>query len=144
MPAQFIQSEPTIQTLGANIVQDGQRFTYQAIPSQVVFSFEFGPWPNKNVTAQDIAITANGWADRWNANASQPGVVNISLAQEVSPAGNLEDIAYVTVQSTSGRSTSLISGRIDHFFPSIFDPWVAAERANLDAIENASAPAASG
>ncbi len=141
MPAAFISSEPTIQTLGVDIIQDVQKFTYQAVPSGVVFTFQFGPWPNPNVTAQDIAATANGWADRWNDNASQPGVVGISLAQQVNQAGNLEDVCFVTVSSSSGRSTSQIVGRIDHFFPSIFDPWVAAERALLDAIEAESPPA---
>lgn len=144
MPAAFVQSEPSVQTMGNDVVIDVQKFTYQAIPSGVVFTFVFGPWPNPNVTPQDIALTANGWADRWNENASQPGVVGISLAQQVSPAGNLEEVCYVTVRSTSGRSTSQIVGDLAHFFPSIFNPWVAAERARLDAIEDASPSAGIG
>lgn len=137
MSALFISSEPSIQTLGPNNVQDVQVFTYQAQPSGVVFTFMFGPWPNANVGPNDIKATAEGWADRWNANFAQPGVVGISLAQQVNAAGNLEDVCFVTVQSSSGRSTSQIVGRIDHFFPSIFNPWVKAERDKLNAIEAA-------
>lgn len=137
MSATFISSEPSIQTLGPNTIQDVQVFTYQAQPSGVIYTFQFGPWPNKNVDAATIKQTADGWADRWNSNFKQPGVVGISLAQQVNAAGNLEDVVYVTVQSDSGRSTSQIVGRIDHFFPSIFNKWVAEELANLNAIEAA-------
>lgn len=138
MPAAFVSSEPTVVTIGNDVIQDGQKFTYQALPSGVVFWFVIAPWPNAAADPQTLAITAEGWADRLNSDASQPGVLSVTLAQEVTPAGNLRYAITATVESTSGRSTSQITGHEAEIFPQIFDGWVAAERERLDAIEAAS------
>lgn len=137
MPAAFISSEPTIATFSNDVIWDGQRYTYQAQPSGVIFSFTLFNTPKYKINAADVTLTAEGWNDRWNANASQPGVVSISVAQQVTPAGNLADVCFVIVQSSSGRSTQQLEGPIANFFPSVFNPWVAEAVAEMDAIEAA-------
>lgn len=138
MPATFLHSEPTIQTLGPDIIRDAARITYQAEPSGVIFPLLFvsvrpGDWP-----ASKIAAQANHWADVWNTNAAAPGVVDIAIAQHVTPAGHLDDMAAVTIRSTSGRSTSTIEiARVD-FPASRFEVLTVAELVRLDAIEAAS------
>lgn len=144
MPAAFVQSEPQIKTIGADVIMDIIRYTYQALPSGVVYTFDVPADPKNTLTPAEIKLTADGWADRWNQNASQPGVVGITVAQQVDAAGNLADVCFVTVQSSSGRSTSQLQGNIEKFFPSLFNPWVANERARMDAIEGESPGAQAG
>lgn len=141
MTAAFIQSEPTIVTLGADVVQDAQRFTYQALPSGVVFSMLVTPWPSQTRTPDLIAAFANQEADEWNYKAGLPGVVGISIAQQVDGAGNLQDVAQVTVRSASGRSIGAVTITNADFYPARFADRVAEAVAQLNGIEAAS-PAA--
>jgi hypothetical protein len=147
---EFLLNEPTIQTLGSDIVRDAMRITYRAQPSGVVFSLLFAPveiW-----TAQTVADQAQLWSDNWNQNALVPGVVGIATTQQVNAAGNLEDVALVTVSSTSGNSTSQLELPPREWLPSVagttlttsFGDRVRAEVQRLDAIEGTSPPPASG
>jgi hypothetical protein len=144
---EFIINEPTIQTLGSDIVRDAFRVTWRALPSGVVFSELFAPveiWSPAQVDAQGEL-----WANRWNQNALVPGVAGITVTQQVDAAGNLSDVAQVTVVSTSGNSTSLLNVPPRQWLPSVsgttlttsFGDTVRAEVQRLDAIE-AGAPAA--
>src|SRR5438034_25421 len=136
--AGVVVCEVTIQTLGADIVRDAQLNYYQAAPSGVVFSLLFAPWPSSIWTVDVIADQANLWSERWNTNAGQPGVAGINVTREVNDAGNYEDVAFVTVRSTSGKSSGVTIAHVAQFWPDAFAPLVAEERANLDAIEAAS------
>lgn len=137
MTAVFLQAEPTIQTIGADVIRDAQRITYQAQPSGVVYSLLFAPWPSPVWSDETVSQQANEWADRWNENAAQPGVVGVNVTQRVNEAGNLQDVADVYVRSTSGRSTSLIVADLPHFWPDQFAQLVATERGRLDSYEAA-------
>lgn len=137
----FRINEPTIQTIGSDIVRDAFRVTWTATPSDVTFSLLFAPvniW-----TPADVDAQGDLWADRWNKNAAVPGVAGIVVTQRVDAADNLVDVAQVTVVSTSGNSTSLIMVPVNEWLPSVagtslttsFGDVIGAEVARLDAIE---------
>lgn len=141
MPAEFIINEPTIQTIGTDIVRDAFRVTWRAQPSGVVYSLLFAPveiWTPAQVQAQ-----GDLWAGRWNQNAAVPGVAGIVVTQRVDVTDNLVDVANVTVVSTSGNSSSLIFVPVQQWLPSVegttlttsFPSVIRAEVARLDAIE---------
>ena len=138
----FLANEPTIQTLGSDILRDAFRVTWQATPSNVVYSLLFAPveiW-----TAELVNQQGDVWANNWNQNAAVPGVAGITVTQQVDTAGNLQDVAQVTVLSTSGNSSSLINLPPAEWSPSVegttlttsFGDAVRAEVARLDAIEH--------
>jgi hypothetical protein len=144
---EFVINEPTIQTIGADIVRDAFRVTWRALPSGVVYSLLFAPveiWTPARVDEQ-----GDLWADRWNQNALVPGVAGIAVTQQTDAAQNLVDVAQVTVISTSGNSSSLLSVPPRQWLPSVsgtslttsFGDTVRAEVQRLDAIE-AGAPVA--
>jgi hypothetical protein len=141
MPASFLMSEPTIVTVGADIVHDAQRITYTAYPSGVIFPLLFVSLRPDDWTPAEIAAQANAWADVWNTNAAAPGVESIAITQRVTAGGNLDDVAVVNVSSTSGRSTSEITISRADFPASRFEALTVRERVRLDEIEGASPPA---
>lgn len=149
-PYNFLTSEATIQVLSTDIVRDAQRITAQALPSNVVYSVLFAPYPtgpNGEIvwTADAIAHELGVEAAWWNANIQTPGVLGIGLSQNLTPANELQDIALVTIQSTSGKSTSQIELPPTQWLPSVenttltvsFPDAVRAAVAQLDAVENA-------
>ena len=136
----FLIAEPTLQVLSPEIVRDAQRVTAQALESSVVYSLLFAPYPtdpNGDViwTADAIASQLSTWAGNWNTNWKVPGVLGIALSQDVDAAGQLKDVALVTVSSTSGNSTTQLNLYPHDFFPDTFAPAVEAARAQLDAVE---------
>ncbi len=136
----FLAAEPTLQVLSDDLVRDAQRVTAQAAQSQIVYSLTFAPYPTDpqgNVIWSSDAIDTQlaDWADKWNTNAQTPGVLGISLSQEVDATGALKDVALVTVSSTSGKSTTQLTLFPHDFFPDTFPPRVEQARAQLDAVE---------
>lgn len=136
MGARFENGEATVQTIGADISRNAQRNTYTATPSGVVFALLFAPWPSEIWTPSTVQREADIWADRWNQNRAVPGVTGISVTQQTNEvSGNLEDVAFVGVASTTGLNTSQIELPLVDFWPDQFAERIAAERATLDAIE---------
>lgn len=137
---QILGGEPTIKILSADLVRDAQRYTAQASESGIVYSLLFSPWPTDeqgNVIWTDAAIQSelSYWAGIWDTNAAVPGVLGIGLSQDVNAAGQLTDVALVTVSSSSGVSTGQISLPPVHFLPANFAANVRDARARLDAVE---------
>lgn len=141
MPYQLLGSESTVQVLAPDFARDAQRYTAQAIPSGVVYSLLFAPW--EIWTPAAVVEQLNLWADRWNENSATPGVVAIDVTQEQNEAGQLQDVAIVTVRSTSGLSRGQVILTPDQWNPSIegttltqsFADAIAPEIARLDQIE---------
>lgn len=139
----YLDGQPTVQTLGTNITRDAMLFTYQAVPSGVVYFLLFAPWPSEIWTPSAIAEQAGEWEDNWNQNASVQGVSSITVTQAQDDGGNLIDVAIVTVRSTSGNTYSEITVPAAEWSPSVagttlttsFPDVIATERARLDAIE---------
>lgn len=136
---EVLGSEPDLQVVSSNIVYDAQRVTARAIQSGVVFTVLV---VNRQYTVDrlvdfatlvDAAVST--WAQFWNMNAAEPGVLNIGISQEVDAAGELRDVANVLVGSSSERSTMLITVSPPNFLPTEFRPLAAAARASLDALE---------
>ena len=149
---QFLTSESTIQVLSPDIVRDAQRISARASRSQVVYSLLFAPYPTDDQgtviwTEQLIADQLSYWAGIWDSNSLVRGVAGIALTQSLDAAGQLEDVAIVTVSSTSGNSTTQLVLPPASWLPSVqgttltqsFPDAVAETRAQLDAVEATSA-----
>ena len=144
----FLSAEQTIQVLSDDITRPAQRVTGIANASGVVYSLLFAPYPTDEQgsviwTADAINGQMDYWAGVWDQNAQVPGVLDISVTQNVNPAGRLMDVAVVVVASTSGKSTTQIELGPREWAPSVagttltrsFPDAVAQARAQLDAVE---------
>lgn len=129
----LISSQPTVEIIGAQDVQDVQEIVARALPSNVVFTLRFLP---EAYVPELVASLTSQFAGYFNAAIQIPGVAAVSTYQDVNAADQLEDVMQFVVISTSGKST----------FPLVITPLgrnldlvaedVAATRKNLDAIES--------
>lgn len=135
----FLLSEPTLHAFSPELVEDAVRNTYQADLSGVVYSLVVSGEALRNArTNPDLIPTVAGqWAAVWNENARVPGVADIVETQEVSPLGSLTDVFQVAVESTSGRSTSILTLTQNQLRPDIFAAVIASEVAALNRNEQA-------
>jgi hypothetical protein len=148
----FEASEQTIQVLSSDIVREAQRVIATAQASGVTYALLFAPYPTDpqgTVIWTDAAIQQqlDYWAGIWDQNSAVPGVLGISISQEVDATGRLNDVATVYVSSTSGKSSTSVSLGPREWLPSVagtslttaFPDVIAATRARLDALEAGSA-----
>lgn len=136
----FISSEQVTVFFPPNLSLTFQQISAQAIQSGIYFLHMVSETEYKDPAqvASDLNSLA-GWLDTF---AAQPGVVGISAVQEQNAQNQLEDKLDVTVESTSGRSTTvirtnypLVEFETDLF--SLFTTAVEQARAELDAVEGA-------
>lgn len=127
-------SEPTLYAFSPDKVEDAQRITYRADQSGVVYSLTVSLEAFNNNPAV-VANVAGIWANRWNINASVPGVTEIEDGQEVTTLGSINDVVQVAVDSTSGHSTTVVTVRQRDMEPQFFKPIIDQARAVLDASE---------
>jgi hypothetical protein len=143
MPYTLLNSETTVQVLASDFARDAQRYQAQAHPSEVVYSIlipQTGGW-----TPEMVAQQLEYWSGIWNQNRLVPGVLGIDVTQEQNQAGQLRDVAIVTVRSSSGIQTSQIVVDVRDWLPDVtgttlehsFGDVIAAEVARLDAVEAA-------
>lgn len=136
---ELLASEPDLQVLSGNIVLDAQRVTARANLSGVVYSVLVVNTPQAPDRMVDWSVRVDAavsvWAQFWNMNAAEPGVLSIGISQEVDAAGQLRDVANVVVGSTSGRSSMQLNIPATQFLPTEFEKPVAAARAQLDRLE---------
>ena len=138
-PFTFLLSEPTLHAFSPDLVEDAQRNTYQADVSGVVYSLVLAGEVYKHLrqNADLVATVAGQLAAVWDTNRAVPGVADIVETQDVSPLGSLDDVYQVAVESTSGRSTSILTVRDQQVRPDVFAKIIAAEVAGLDKQEKA-------
>lgn len=137
----YIGGSDEIQILSEDISRPGQRVAAQAVPSGVVYSLLFAPWPTDPTgkviwTPEAIDSQLESWGAKWNTNFAVPGVVGISVTQALNLAGELKDVAIVTVISSSGNTTTTFN-LFDTLLwePAAFAEQVASYQETLDAIE---------
>ncbi len=138
-PFTFLLSEPTLYAFAPDVVEDAQRNTYQADESGVVYSLVVSGEALKNARKNPglIATVAGQYASAWNQNWAVPGVVDVAETQDVTALGSLHDVFQVAVESTSGRSTSILTVADQDVRPDVFAGLVADEVKALDAQEKA-------
>lgn len=138
-PFTFLLSEPTLYAFSPELVEDAQRNTYQADTSGVVYSIVLSGEALRYYRKypDNLGTVAGQLAAMWDENRAVPGVTDIIPTQDVSPLGSLYDVAQVAVESTSGRSTAIITVRDQDSRPDIFAPIIADAVKSLDAQENA-------
>ncbi len=128
----IIGSVSTIELIGSGSTRPIRLVTARAEPSGFVYTFrvvkgDFQP-SHVNLIAHDIAQALNKDAD-------VPGVVDVSIYQDVDNAGQYVSKATVTVESTSGDSEEDVSMPYGSLFGADFAKRVGAARKNLDEIE---------
>ena len=129
----FLNGEPTLYAFSREDVANARRNTYQADESGVVFAVTFvNPQLLKPFEFNDVA---GSWAWIWDQNAKVPHVLDIAEDQRVKPLGGVEDVVEVAIESSSGRSSATVVFTQDQVMPEAFAAAVAAEVADLDAIE---------
>lgn len=136
----FLGSEPTLHAFSPEKVEDAVRNTYQADASGVVYSLVVSGEALRSARTNPglIPTVAGQWAAAWNENARVPGVTDIVETQEDTPLGSLYDVFQVAVESSSGRSTSILTLKSNLVRPDIFAGIIAAEVKRLNAAEAAS------
>jgi len=72
------------------------------------------------------------WSGYWDTNAAVPGVAAIGVTQDVDAAGQLKDVAFIVVTSTSGLSNIQITLPPPEWLPEKFPYWIDLWRGNLD------------
>lgn len=133
---QFVFGESTVQTLGLDITRPAQRNTYTAIPSGVIYSLLFAPWPSEIWTPEVLKDQADLWEGYWNTNRAVSGVTGIATTQQTNDVtGNLEDVAFVGITSRSGLNTGQVTLRAIEFLPQNFKPRIQQAIAELEAVE---------
>lgn len=129
----FVASEATTEVSASDEVRDVQRTTLTAQPSGVTFSVMV---PSGAGMAAATAAAATPIAEAFNTAADHPGVAGIFTSQEVNAAGNVTDVAVVTVTSTSGRSSTTVTVPMGTVQGGDISGAVADARAQLDALES--------
>lgn len=129
----FLSGEPTLYAFSREDVENARRNVYQADASGVVYAVTFVR--PELLSPTEFNDVAGSWAWVWNENAKVPHVLDIAEDQRVKQLGGVEDVVEVAVESSSGRSSSTIVLTQDQVWPDAFAQAVAAEVAQLDAIE---------
>ncbi len=138
---QFLGNEPTVRAYGTEIVDPGERWTWQAEPSGIVFSLVFAPIPPPQGgasiwTPDAIDQQAHEWADLLAGLLSLPGVTTVTQVQQLDDAQQLHDFVQVTVRSSSGMSVRALQFRQAEVLPpSTVDDVIAQTQAALDQAE---------
>ena len=129
----FLSGEPTLYAFSREDVANARRNTYQADESGVVYAVTFvNP---QLLEASEFNDVAGSWAWIWDKNAKVPHVLDIAEDQRVKALGGIEDVVEVAIESSSGRSSATVVLTQNQVMPDEFAQAVAAEVAQLDAIE---------
>ena len=137
---EWISASPDLEILGPTESRDVMRVTVQAMPSGVVWAFNFA---SESYNAQTVAPFLERLSRGFNHMAANPHVVAVWTQQIVDRANRQADLGYATVSSSSGKSEDDFSFGYAVIEPPqsgddyISDSWVAARVSKLDAVETA-------
>lgn len=129
-PYIYLGGESTVHSFDLEHVEQAMRFSYEAIPSGVVYTILAGAEAQKSPGL--IKTVAGQMSHAWNLNAAVPGVVDIAETQEVRPLGSLDDVYQIAVESTNGKTGGVLTVEAVNIRPDVFAQLVAAYRAQLD------------
>lgn len=105
----------------------------RAEPSGVVFTFRVVP---ADYAPSHVSLIAHDLAQAMNRLADQPGVTGVVMQQDVNANNQVTLHVVVTVESTSGDSTTDVRLAYGESFDQRGYDKIAKARANLDAIED--------
>lgn len=124
---------PVTEFIPPNKSRQVHEVTAQAQPSGVIF---FLRYVDAAFNKANVAATVGAVAGALNTDSNVPGVAGITIEQDVAQDGNIVEYGVVTVESTSGNSsTDLRDVQTWLFSLAPFRTKVAAARDKLDAIE---------
>lgn len=134
--ATLLGGEATLHAFSPEHVENAQRNIYRADASGVTYALTLSMEALKPDNAALVNTVAREYAAMWNKNAAVTGVLEIAEVQDTTPLGQLVDIAQVAIESTSGRSQTVLELPESKFPPDLFAAAVGAAVAGLDALEN--------
>jgi hypothetical protein len=124
---------PVTEFIPPNKSRQVHEVTAMAQPSGVIFYLRF---QDAAFNPSNVAVTTGAVANGLNIDSNVPGVIGISIEQDIDAGGNIVEYGVVTVQSTSGNSETEIRDKQGWLFTlDSFRARVAAARDKLDAIE---------
>lgn len=126
----YLGGEETVHSFDLEHVESAMRFSYESIPSGVVFTILAGKEAQKSPGL--IKTVAGQMSHAWNLNVAVPGVVDVAETQEVRPLGSLDDVYQIAVESTNGKTGGVLTIDSVDIRPDVFAQLVAAYRATLD------------
>lgn len=122
----------TVELIGQNQTAPVKLVTARTIPSGFVFSW-VNPVAAFNPT--EVHSVGTGIAGQLEKFGALPGVVDISMYQDVNAAGQFVNLVSGTVESDSGNSEETVTLATPAGLTDAFSKKVAKARANLNAIE---------
>jgi hypothetical protein len=123
---------PTVELVGQSSTRNVKLITARAEPSGAVFTWVQDP---RDFTPANVELIGSGIAEAINAWANLPGVVDVTMYQDVAQSGQLVTYVAATVESASGNSTEDVRLATPAGLAAPFKALVAKTRAHLDAIE---------
>ena len=129
---EILAQAPAFELVPPNKLRKVTEITGRALPSGIVFYFRVLP---AAYTKAHVAAVASGIAEGLNKDANVPGVVGITIEQDVGANNEIREMGVVTVESSSGNSTAEIRELQTFLYLETFPARVAALRDKLDSIE---------
>lgn len=111
---------------------DVQQVDCKATPSGVVFGVRV---PLATFSDGAVLAAASPLADTFNEVATLPAVTSVSMVQDVTPLGGIEDRVQATIVSTSGKSSSIVDMPLSEVQRGRLPEAVGALQGELDEVE---------
>jgi len=118
--------------LGGTNTKDVRTVGYVTVPEDIYFEAQID---EAAYSLEAVDSNGQGFASLVKSLAATPGVAAVQWAQTPTAAGELTTGFYVWVESSSGNSTSQIFLSYKTFAPSVWQPIIASQVEQLDAIE---------
>lgn len=130
----IVSTRPNTQLLGGTQVQQGISVGFVTIPNGV-YAEAFVS--QQSGIANIAKAAAMSYATILETLFTLDWVVGVSWSQRVNPSNLLIDQVTITVSSTSGNSTDLLTVDISQLGPKLHEPQIDALHEQLDELEEA-------
>lgn len=128
----IVSQTPAFELIPPNKLRRVTEVIAQAKPSGVIFFVRFPP---SQYNPTQVALVCNSVATQLNKDMKVPGVVGITIEQDIDQNNQIVEFGVTTVESDSGNSIGEIREIQTYLFTDDFVKKVTALRNKLNAIE---------
>jgi hypothetical protein len=129
---QVVAQYPTLEFLGGTRTQQVMTVGIQTKPSGIYVEFRL---PKLIYDDQHVNAAAIGWATIFETVVKEDWVGGVEWAQQPTASGQLQDVAVITVVSSSGNSSDTMTVPVTQLGPKLHQPQITALHDKLDATE---------
>jgi hypothetical protein len=129
---QVVAQYPTLEFLGGTRTQQVMTVGIQTKPSGIYVEFRL---PKLIYDDQHVNAAAIGWATIFETIATEDWVGGVEWAQRPTAGGQLQDVAVITVVSSSGNSSDTLTVPVTQLGPKLHQPQITALHEKLDSAE---------